>query len=255
MHGKILKEIYMSSDMRTIKLFVAALMVFGVLTAGFLGVLGYFGYANTIEQSIMGVGDIYTRHDSEHMSDLASAKNSTFIYENKEVWGLIESPDTMASSFIINGATTEGGYRNQYVVKSSGAGYKHVYRATQISGDFSGSGEVVFTLGEDGSENIDSLILMDSRAGNATFQGRVYASEDGKPITKEEMDSVGRFMIRSYLNISKPILTPEGWLNFCETLDKDMILDKSVPDGFYISPPGYKLKDGKLVKDSTNNTI
>jgi hypothetical protein len=211
--------------------------------------IGESGYGNTIEQSITGHGDLYTRHDSAHASDLASTVNSTVVYEEKRIWDVPDSPETFASSFIVSGASARGGFRNQYVVKSSGAGYKHVYRATQITGEFSGSGVVSLSIGEDGAESLDSLILMDSRNGNATFQGRIYSSQNGKPVTAEEMDAVGKLMIRSYLNISQPLIGPDNWLGFCESLNR--LIDPAVAPGIYVAPDGYELDEkGNLVRQN-----
>lgn len=222
--------------------FLLTVSLSGIYLALFILSLGGApGDANVIEQSISGRGDLYTRQDSKSASDLASVENATMVYEAKREWASPDDAQTFASSFIVSGASTKSGYRNQYVVKSSGAGYKHVYRATQISGDFAGSGEVSLTIGEDGAESIDSLILMDSRSGNATFQGRIYGSEGGKPVTAEEMDAVGKFLIRSYLNITEPLTGPDNWLGFCESLNK--IIDPAVAPGIYVAPPGYVLDE------------
>jgi hypothetical protein len=174
--------------------------------------IGESGQANIIEQSIAGQGDLYTRHDSPEASDLAIAENASVVYQAARKWGTDVATQTFSSSYIVSGA--RGGYKNQYVVKASGAGYKHSYQATKITGDFSGSSEVSLTIGDDGAESLDSLILMD---GNATFRGRIYSTDKGRPLTAEEMDAVGKLMIRSYLNITQPITMPEGWLDFCNT--------------------------------------
>jgi hypothetical protein len=234
------------------KYFYIAIIISGLLIASFICLVGAIlmmgGYvdANVVEQSIMGTGDLYTSHDTAHASDLASAVNSTVVYQAKHEWDVPGTPETFTSSYIVSGAQANGGFRNQYVVKSSGAGYKHVYRATAISGDFAGSGDVSLTTGGDGAESLDSLILMDSRSGNATFQGRIYNSQSGRPVTAEEMDAVGKFAIRSYLNVSQPITTPAGWLDFCAGLNK--IIDPAVAPGVYTAPPGY-------APDSTGNLV
>jgi hypothetical protein len=231
------------------KYFYIAIIISGLLIASFICLVGAIlmmgGYvdANVVEQSIMGTGDLYTSHDTAHASDLASAVNSTVVYQAKHEWDVPGTPETFTSSYIVSGAQANGGFRNQYVVKSSGAGYKHVYRATAISGDFAGSGDVSLTTGGDGAESLDSLILMDSRSGNATFQGRIYNSQSGRPVTAEEMDAVGKFVIRSYLNVSQPIIGPDNWLGFCQSLDRDNILAQE--GGFYVVPAGYKLDDRK----------
>lgn len=239
------------------KYFYACLILAIFCFIGALLAIGSSAYGNIIEQSIMGTGDLYTRHDSTHASDLASAVNSTVVYQSKREWDVPGAAETFSTSFIVSGAQAKGGYRNQYVVKSSGAGYKHVYRATAISGDFAGSGEVSLTTGGDGAESLDSLVLMDSRSGNATFQGRIYNSQSGRPVTTEESDAVGKFLIRSYLNVSQPIKTPENWLDFCGMLDKDMILDQTAK-GVYIAPPNSSqynyVWDGLKVSRQLNTT-
>ncbi len=220
--------------------FFLTISLAGIYLALFILSLGGApGEANVMEQSISGRGDLYTRHDSKSASDLASVENATLVYEAKREWSGADDAQAFSSSFIVSGAQAAGGYRNQYVVKSSGAGYKHVYRATQISGDFAGSGEISLTIGEDGSESLDSLILMDSRNGNATFQGRIYGSEGGKPVTAEEMDAVGKFLMRSYLNITEPLVGPDNWLGFCESLNR--LIDPAVAPGIYVAPDGYEL--------------
>lgn len=240
-----MEALFAPSDFK--KYFYACLILAVLCFVGALLAISTSGYGNIIEHSIVGTGDLYTRHDSQSASDLASVANSTVVYEAKREWEGTSTAQTFSSSFIVSGASAKGGYRNQNVVKSSGAGYKHVYRATAITGEFSGRGEVSLTLGEDGAESLDSLILMDSRQGNATFQGRIYSSENGKPVTAEESDAVGRFMIRSYLNITEPITTPAGWLDFCASLDN--LIDPKIAKNVYVAPPGYVLDEtGNLKK-------
>ena len=238
-------RLFTAEDIR--KYFYASCFLAIVCLLAIIYLVGTSGQGNVIEQSISGRGDLYTRHDSESASDLASVEGATLLYEAKREWANADDAQTFSSSFIVSGAQASGGYRNQYVVKSSGAGYKHVYRATQISGDFAGSGEVSLTIGEDGAESLDSLILMDSRSGNATFQGRIYGSEGGKPVTAEEMDAVGKFLMRSYLNITEPLIGPDNWLGFCESLNR--LIDPAVAPGIYVAPPGYVLDEtGNLKK-------
>ena len=238
-------RLFTAEDIR--KYFYASCILAIVCLLAIIYLVGTSGMGNVIEQSISGRGDLYTRHDSQSASDLASVENASLVYESKREWGSPDDAQTFTSSFIVSGAQASGGYRNQYVVKSSSVGYKHVYRATQISGDFAGSGEVSLTIGEDGAESLDSLILMDTRSGNATFQGRIYGNEGGKPVTAEEMDAVGKFLMRSYLNISQTTTTPEGWLDFCSGLNR--LIDPAVAPGIYVAPDGYVLdKTGNLKK-------
>lgn len=235
-------KLFSPEDIR--KYFYASCFLAIICLLAVVYLVGTSGLGNTIEQSLIGRGDVYSRHDSTSASDLASVVNATVAYEVTRKWEGSGPAQTFSSSFIVSGASTKGGYRNQYIVKSSGAGYKHVYRATQISGDFSGSGTVSLTIGEGGAESLDSLILMDSRNGNATFQGRIYSSEGGRPITAEETDAIGQLLVRSYLNITQPLTGPDNWLGFCDSLNK--LIDPAIAPGIYVAPPGYVL-------DSTGN--
>jgi hypothetical protein len=100
------------------------------------------------------------------------------------------------------------------------------------------------------------MIWFDTRDGLATIQGRVYNNSEGRPATIEELDAVGKYLLNTHLNVSNEPITPESWLNFCESLDRDMILDPSIPDGVYIAPIGYEINEnGKLVPMNTSEPI
>lgn len=172
--------------------------------------IGQSGQANLIEEKFSGIGQFDHSSYSKSASDRAMSDGGAIAYDMSRDW-LNESAQTFSTSFIVSGAG--GGYKDQYVVKASGAGYKHTYQATKISGDFSGSGESTVSM-ETGVQSLDSLVLMD---GNATFRGRIINGQTGRPATEAEMDAVGEYILRSYLNISEPIKTPEDWLGFCAT--------------------------------------
>jgi len=189
---------------------VAFLIAF-CLVSSILLVLGFMGYANTIEESVFGKGTLDHASYSKSASDRAMTKDAESVaYQMKKNWEN-DSEQTFTSSFIVSGAG--GSYQDQYVVKASGAGYKHTYRATKITGDFSGSDESFITM-ETGTQSLDSLILMD---GNATFHGRIINGQTGRPVNEAEMDAVGKFVIRSYLNVTEKPRTYEDWLQLCNT--------------------------------------
>jgi hypothetical protein len=216
----------------------AFLIAFALISC-FLAVLGCLGYANTIEESVFGKGTLDQSSYSKSASDRAMTKDAESVaYQMKRDWEN-ESKQTFTSSFIVSGAG--GSYHDQYVVKASGAGYKHTYRATKITGDFSGSGESSVTM-QTGTPSLDSLILMD---GNATFQGRIINGQSGKPVNEAELEALGKFVIRSYLNITEKPKTPEDWLSFCAGLDDD------TPNGLLIVPAGYHVDGGKILENST----
>lgn len=216
---------------------ILAFLIAFCLVSGFLLVLGFMGYANTIEESVFGKGTLDHSSYSKAASDRAMTKDAESVaYKMARNWEN-NSEQTFSSSFIVAGAG--GSYEDQYVVKAAGAGYKHVYQATKISGGFSGFGESTVTV-DTGDESLDSLVLMD---GNATFRGRVINGQTGKPVSEAEMDAVGQLVIRSYLNITEKPKTPEDWLEFCVGLDDD------TPNGLLIVPAGYHVEGGKILKE------
>jgi len=170
--------------------------------------IGESGQANVIEEKFAGVGQFDHSSYSKSASDRAMSDGGAIAYEMSRNWKN-ESAQTFSTSFIVSGAG--GGYKDQYVVKASGVGYMHSYQATKINGDFSGSGESTVSM-ETGVQSLDSLVVMD---GNATFRGRIINGQTGRPVTEAEMDAVGEYILRSYLNISEEIKTPEDWLGFC----------------------------------------
>lgn len=203
---------------------------------------GISGWGNVYVQNDILAKDVITsdiRTYSGAASEVALAKGATSLeYHSTRDWGVQpggESGQTLTSSYVISGAS--GGYQNQYVVKTSGSGYKHTYQATKIRGDFVGSSNSVVL--ETGVPSVDSLILMD---GNATFRGRIISGWTGRPITEFESDVAANATIRSYLNLSMPqtTATEEDWLGFCE---KSRLAAIAEDGGFYILPAGYDLDE------------
>ena len=193
------------------------LLVFATTALSFICLVilfSLYGNANVVEHSVSGAGTIDDTTITRNSYDHAMAENASFVaYETKRRWD--ENMHTLTSSFIVEGV--RGGYRNKYEVRSYGAGYKHEYTATKITGSFSGSASSNVVKLEVGTEMHDSLILMD---GNATFRGRVVTSDKfGRPVTEADYREIGYMVIRSYLNISKIPEKPEDWLAFCDEVN------------------------------------
>jgi hypothetical protein len=217
----------MGSDYRTLRLFVASFIISAVIVVSGLMVAGHFGYANQVSEVITGHGTLDARSYSAHSSDTAMAQAANIMYQYQRDWAdSVDQKQVMTSSFIVSGA--RGGYRNQYVVTDSGAGYKHFYQATKITGEFSGSMASTVAV-VTGLQSLDSLVLMD---GNATFSGRVINGTSGRPVDEKTLDAMGQFMIRSYVNITQPAVTPEDWLGFCSSINTD------APEGLLVVPAG-----------------
>ena len=181
------------------------------------------GYANVIETSLMGQGSVDLRSHGPNAGDIAMVQNATVVYESRREWGPgTGGIETFTTSFLVAGADASGGYRNQFVVKGSGAGHKVEYRATAITGDFVGSGEIVMTATADGGDGFESLINMDSSRGNATLRGRVITADgQGRPMTISELDAVGKFVLEQYLQVTNPPVVAEDWLGFCKGVEEE----------------------------------
>ncbi len=242
-------KLFTPEDIR--KYFYASCILAGLAFIAILYIVGTSGSANTLDTSMVGTGTMNYRHDSEHSADIAMAENASIMYDYSRTWGQDVAVETAKSQFVVTSA--KGGYKTQYAVKGSGAGHKVDYRATKISGDASFASEISLSATESGGENVDSMIWFDTRDGLATIQGRVYNNSEGRPATIEELDAVGKYLLNTHLNVSKEPIVPESWLGSCEELNRDMILDPTVPDGLYILPANdskynYTLVDGKIIR-------
>lgn len=212
----------------SLKSYLLQLLIIAIVVFAISNVL-----SNVLEESISGSGTIHSQHMSASASDDAGAKDARYLqYKIERVWGPGQSA-SMKSDFSAEGTSSSGGHYNRYIVKSSGAGYKHQYRV-YFSGDFTGSSEVTLTFAG-ATESLDSRFVLDSTRGNASFQGRIYNGRSGRPMTEAETDAVGSFIIDSYLNISQTEPIPEDWLGFCDAINRD-ISDELGLEGIYILP-------------------
>ncbi len=208
---------------------------------------GTSGQANIAEFSLTGSGNMQARTDTKTASDFASAQDANVDYDSIYKWGMKDEPESLSSSFLISSASEDGKWRNAYRIKGSGAGHKIDFKATKISGDASFASEITLSATEAGGENFDSVIEFDTRDGNATISGRVYNSTAGRPATMQELDAVGKFLLKHHLNVSEPEITPDNWLGFCESLNR--LIDPAIAPGIYIAPDGYALDEtGNLVR-------
>lgn len=217
-----------------------------------------YGHSNIFTNSIIGTGSMEERDNfGGKFTDVASVNNGIVNYKFETTWEDGTTEMHYTSSYTVEALKSIKGqpFSNKYSIGVYSAGYKHRLEATDITGNFTGSANVVTT-----DVSIDSLIIMDNKVnggGNATFSGSVINTNSGNhPVTESETLAIGQFAINQYLNVSVPQKVAEDPLSFCITLDKDMILDKSVPDGVYVVPVGYTInKDGKLVKIPEGYTV
>jgi hypothetical protein len=157
------------------------------------------------------------------------------------------------------GATTQ----NKVFYLSGGDGSYWNYDRVWTSKDIAGANQVKISVGKiqgsyygssgmnisyneaDGTEEFESSLTIE--AANATISLRVIQWNSTKPVSLEEIDRAGKFVVDQLVKLSEPIKTEKGWLDFCELLDRDAIL--SDENGIYVFPDGYTVNaEKKLVR-------
>jgi len=229
--------------------FTVAIML---LIAVFIGAF-YGDSIDSFTNSIIGRGSFEQRtniHNGfDHALDVASAANGQIMYKSSGTWG-DGTKLTFDSEF-----ETEVGDQNirgipfstKYKVGifSDSMKTRHYLVAYDITGPFVGSGHFVST-----ELSNEDIIVMDSSRGNATFRGKMLHEDT---LSESETTAIGQFVIEQVLNQKKDVnfnLTLDP-LGFCAGLDRDMILDQSIPDGTYVVPEGYAIVGGHIVKEGT----
>lgn len=222
------------------KYFYASLILALICLFGALLAIGSSASGNSLVSSVIGMGDVQIRHDFEDIADYASAKNSTISYSVGILWG-VASAQTIDSNYHISARYADR--KNAYRITGNGADHSIKYTAEKISGEADFANKITYDITESGNEQFDSVIKFDTRDGNATISGRIYNSVEGRPATLEEANLVGQFLIEEHLNVSRPAITPDNWLGFCDSINSDMILDKNIPDGIYLLPENTSMYD------------
>jgi hypothetical protein len=222
-------NLYSERVFRTV-FFGCLLMVAFCLACAILSVsLSGPGQGNILKETFNGRGYADIQDNFGTSSSRVSIQNANISYEVTNTWANGDNKDEQISYVEISGAHAGSKFKNRVEIRSKGAGYAHYWGAFGIRGNFSGRSEItVITGSEANPAQLDSLIIMDGE--NATFQGRVYNSEKGRPATKSEVELAGSFVFESYLNVTDIPKTPEDWLGFCGEVSKGL------PDGLLILP-------------------
>lgn len=242
-----------SSDYRTVKLFMAALIGVGVLIIFFLTVTGNFGTASQLLQEAYykGTGTI-------DVDILGEDQNSRMMAQNSEgvdiSYTKTESPTTKLLKVNYELDKGDGSRRTKFIYQAEGASAGGNIFVDKINGSFSGSAISTITVGDDGTVSFD--LVTEATGEDISFHATFYdIASNGKPTSGERLSGVGNWTIWRHINKTE-ITTSEDWLKFCIELNRDMILDSTVPDGVYIIPEGYYLNDDQqLVKVPEGYTL
>lgn len=229
------------SDYRTIKLFMVALMAVGTLTLGLLVVTGNFGNASQFIQEAIykGSGTLDVEILGEDQNARAAAHNSKNIDIQYKVtsdtnsYG--ESNKYMKVDYSVDG---DGTRWTKFHYQSEAAGAGDMADFNSINGSFEASVTSTISVSDTGDVSFDSVVSAEE--GNYMFRAKFYNIEDGaiRPTSGETVIGYGNFSIWRHINKTQ-IKTSNDWLQFCIDLNRDMILDESVPSGTYLVPDGY----------------
>jgi hypothetical protein len=251
--------------------FYTSLLAIGLLAAILIMSAGTAlpGEANYVKTSVTGSGDGSSLHEGR-LGEETSFKNGTIDYRYSKVWDTPETVEAQDSEFSL---VTEGrSYWNKYRTwtdKRIAGSHEMEIRVSSIEGSFYAKNGMNITLNEaDGTEEFVSTLLLDTMQGNATisidvirWEGAAYGGVSqndtnetklgetvGKPVTLEELDYVGKFVIEQVVELKEPLKEPGDWLGLCASLD-----DK-LPDGYIVRPSGMRWQNG-TTWDYSNITV
>lgn len=219
----------------------------------------FLGSSDYYKQSIIGFGSLDTRSQFGETTDIASVANGQIVWKETATWTGGKKTITdlkLESSYEVEVEAARGNtgglpFSTRYSVAVYSQGYAHKLSAYDITGIFSGNARVVTT-----EVTLDTVFAMDSRNGNATFEGKVINTRGQKhALTEKDTLAIGKFVINEELSITDPQELPEDPLAFCESLNRDVITDKTVPTGVYFAPIGYTVdENGMLIPEIPENT-
>jgi len=120
----------------------------------------------------------------------------------------------------------------------------------KISGAFAGSVETWKASDEDGTASFDMTFNIEGQ--NKVWHANFYALDgNGKPATEESIRGFGNLTVWRHYNVTEPPKTPEDWLYFCASMNRDVHLSDE-PGAVYIAPPGWMPdENGTLWRDNT----
>ncbi|HQM07397.1 MAG TPA: hypothetical protein PLR97_06275 [Bacilli bacterium] len=228
--------------------FIVCTLLAGVYLALFMFSIGLSGTGtgDTAELEIyVGQGSLRVEHAGNEFRDDSGFSDGSGTYRYDRTWD--ESNESVSKNFVVEGG--KGTIYDRDITLISGSGVNRLYRVTNIEGDYESSVETTFELNLS-----ESTVTINVGNGIAKLDLRVMNKTDHGPATMEEVQAYGNFTIRSYYSLSaeeQEAAVNQDPLAFCIELDKDNILDDTVPDAVYIAPVGYKMINGKLFKDVT----
>lgn len=226
--------------------FIICTLLAGVYLALFMLSIGLSGTGagDTAELEIyVGQGSLRVEHEVNEFRDDSGFSDGSGTYRYDRAWD--ESNESVSKNFVVEGG--KGTIYDRDITFISGSGTNRLYRVTNIEGDYESSVETTFAFNMS-----ESTVTINVGDGIAKLDLRVMRKSDHGPATIEEVQAYGNFAMRSYYNLSaeeQKAAVNQDPLAFCFALDQDNILDDTVPDAIYIAPVGYKMIDGKLVKE------
>ena len=239
------------SDWRTIKLVIAGMTGFFAIVILVLAATGNLVSASQVIQEAIykGTGTIDVEILGENQNARAAAHNSKDIdirYSKSSISTQYEgTTDKLTITYSVTG---DGTRWTKFKYQAEGANAGDSADFNKINGSFEASGTSVISVSENGDVSFDSVTSAEE--GNYTFRAKFYDISDGamRPTSGETVIGYGNLSVWRHIN-KTDIKTSEDWLKLCADLNKDMILDPTVPSGTYIVPDGYYVNKAKqLIK-------
>lgn len=230
-------------------MFAAGLLVIALCIAMiiFCASLSTSGHANLVmEGTDRGSGTIDNDIQTKNQMARMMAKDSTGIEMTyrKTVTKAEDgsTSDKLTASMSLDSG--DGSRRTKFVVTGKGNDAGSNIFIDQIMGAFEGNAETWIDTAEDGSKSFDMTFGFEGK--NITYHGQFY-NRDGNRVTDyESIRGIGNLSVTRHYNKTSTPHTEAGWLDFCASLNRDVILDKE-SNGMYLAPEGwYADKNGIL---------
>lgn len=238
-------KIFSPEDIRKYFYASAFLAIFCLVMA--IVAIGESGQADLyIKTDITGVGSGGSYHQGR-LGESTGFKNATTAYHYEKSQDYDTGATDQTSEFVLEGG--DGSYWNfqkTWTEEDIAGANEMTISIGQIAGSYYGKNGMSITYNEaDGSEEFESSLKIE--ADNVTIEIDVIDWNTGKPVTLEEIDRIGKYVVDQIVRLSEPIVDVKG---FCESLDRDVILSEE--NGIYVVPKGYTVNDEKkLVRQNT----
>jgi hypothetical protein len=208
-----------------------------------------------VKESFTGTGSGSTLHEGR-LAESSGFRNATVSYSYDKTVTDSGSQDQNVEFMMAGGDGSYWNFQRVWTDKQIAGHNSLDIRVGQISGSYYGKSgmKISYDVANASEEEFESSITIDTRDGNASLQfdviqwqgaGEPIPQYDdksgnftgyeggeslGKPVSISEIDLVGQFLVEQLVQLKAPPEDKDDWLEFCNTLDKDL------PAGYKVLP-------------------